>query len=147
MARRGPGLLGTMARTAVIAGTATAVSNSVSNKQQAAAQQKQAAAQQQAAQQAAAQQAQIEAAAQQAVAQQQAALDAQAAQLAQQQAALQAQQAAMAQPQQPAQVAAPAGGGLTDDTIAQLQKLADLQKAGILTPEEFAAQKAKILGM
>jgi hypothetical protein len=31
--------------------------------------------------------------------------------------------------------------------IAQLQKLAELQKAGILTAEEFAAQKAKILGM
>jgi Short C-terminal domain len=35
-----PGLVGTMARTAVIAGTATVVSNSVSNHQQAKAQQK-----------------------------------------------------------------------------------------------------------
>jgi hypothetical protein len=34
---------------------------------------------------------------------------------------------------------------LTDAQFAQLQKLADLQKAGILTDEEFAAQKAKIL--
>jgi hypothetical protein len=33
-----------------------------------------------------------------------------------------------------------------DDRIAQLQKLGELQAAGILTPEEFAAQKAKILG-
>ncbi|GAA0994167.1 SHOCT domain-containing protein [Subtercola frigoramans] len=52
-----PGLFGTMARTAVIAGTATVVSGSVHNRQQASAQ---AAAQQQAA---------IDAAAQQAVAQ------------------------------------------------------------------------------
>lgn len=57
-------------------------------------------------------------------------------QYAQQQAALAAQQAP--------QVAAPAGG-LTDQKIAQLQQLAELQKQGILTPEEFAAQKAKIL--
>lgn len=50
--RRGPGLVGTMARTAVIAGTATAVSGSVANKQQqkhAAQQQAQAAAAQPAA--------------------------------------------------------------------------------------------------
>lgn len=32
--RRGPGLLGTVARTAVISGTATAVSNNVSRRQQ-----------------------------------------------------------------------------------------------------------------
>jgi hypothetical protein len=51
------------------------------------------------------------------------------------------------QAQQAAQVAAPAtpAGSLTDEAIAQLQKLADLQKAGILTDEEFAAQKATIL--
>lgn len=49
MIRRGrPGLLGTMARTAVITGTATAVSGSIQNRQRAAAQQ-QAAAQQAAA--------------------------------------------------------------------------------------------------
>jgi hypothetical protein len=53
---------------------------------------------------------------------------------------LAAQQAAPAAPP-----AAPAAGG--DDTIAQLQKLAELKTAGILTEEEFAAQKAKILGM
>ena len=45
-----PGLVGTMARTAVIAGTATAVSGSIQQKQQAGAAQAQAAAQQQAAQ-------------------------------------------------------------------------------------------------
>ncbi len=49
--RRGrPGLVGTMARTAVIAGTATAVSGSIQQKQQAGAAQAQAAAQQEAAQ-------------------------------------------------------------------------------------------------
>jgi Short C-terminal domain len=36
--------------------------------------------------------------------------------------------------------------GLTDESIAQLQKLAELNKAGILTDEEFATQKARILG-
>ncbi len=41
-----PGLVGTMARTAVVAGTATAVVGGMSNKKQAAAQQQQAAAQQ-----------------------------------------------------------------------------------------------------
>ena len=44
-----PGLVGTMARTAVIAGTATAVSGSIQKKQQAGAAQAQAAAEQQAA--------------------------------------------------------------------------------------------------
>jgi hypothetical protein len=32
-----------------------------------------------------------------------------------------------------------------DEKLAQLQKLGDLQKAGILTEEEFAAEKAKLL--
>ena len=36
-------------------------------------------------------------------------------------------------------------GGLTPDAIAQLQSLANLKEQGILTEEEFAAQKAKIL--
>jgi hypothetical protein len=31
------------------------------------------------------------------------------------------------------------------DTAAQLEKLADLRDQGVLTPEEFAAQKAKLL--
>jgi hypothetical protein len=38
----------------------------------------------------------------------------------------------------------PASGG--GDTIAQLKELAELKNQGILTDEEFAAQKAKILG-
>ncbi len=45
----------------------------------------------------------------------------------------------------PAEPAAPAAAGLTDDKIAQLQKLADLHKSGVLTDEEFSAQKAKLL--
>lgn len=61
-----PSLVGTMARTAVIAGTATVASGAVANSQQQKAQQKAAAQQAQAA----AQQAQIDAAVQQAVAQQ-----------------------------------------------------------------------------
>jgi len=40
--------------------------------------------------------------------------------------------------------AAASGGG--DDMIAQLQKLAQLKEQGILTDEEFAAQKQKLLG-
>lgn len=39
---------------------------------------------------------------------------------------------------------APAG---TADPMEQLQKLADLKDRGLLTDEEFAAQKARILGM
>ena len=49
------------------------------------------------------------------------------------------QQAAAAQ----AQAAAPA----TKDTAAELQKLADLHKQGVLTDEEFAAMKKKLLGL
>jgi Short C-terminal domain len=53
------------------------------------------------------------------------------------------QDAAKAQEQAPAP-AAPAAPA-ADDTITQLQKLGDLKSQGILTDEEFAAQKAKIL--
>ena len=70
--------------------------------------------------------------------QQQAQVDAQVA------AALANQQAA-APPVAPA-VVPPAAGGLSDDSIAKLQQLGDLLKQGILTDQEFAAQKAKILG-
>jgi Short C-terminal domain len=37
-----------------------------------------------------------------------------------------------------------AAGG--DDTIEQLKQLGELRDSGVLTEEEFAAQKAKILG-
>jgi membrane protease subunit (stomatin/prohibitin family) len=58
---------------------------------------------------------------------------------AQQQAAVeQAKQQGAAQ----AQAAAPA-----IDTTAELQKLADLHKSGVLTDEEFAAMKKKLLGL
>ena len=40
----------------------------------------------------------------------------------------------------------PVAGGLTPEAMAQLQQLADLNKSGVLTDEEFAAQKARILG-
>lgn len=42
--------------------------------------------------------------------------------------------------------AAPAPASSGDDTLTQLQKLGDLKSQGILTDEEFAAQKARILG-
>jgi hypothetical protein len=52
---------------------------------------------------------------------------------------LEAQQAAA-----PAAPAAPSGV-LSADAIAELQKLAELQKAGVLTQEEFDDQKRKLL--
>jgi hypothetical protein len=45
---------------------------------------------------------------------------------------------------QPAPSQAPSGGG--DDRIAQLKDLADLKAQGILTDQEFATEKARILG-
>ena len=111
--RRGrPGVVGTMARTAVVAGTATAVHSSMTKGKQ-----------------------------QDAAAAQQAAVESQA-QMAEMQGqinALNAQQAAEAAP-----AAAPAAGG--DDVMSQLQKLADMKAAGLLSDEEFASAKAKLLG-
>ena len=53
---------------------------------------------------------------------------------------------AQAQQYAPAPVAqAPAAP--QDDVITQLERLAALKDQGILTEEEFAAQKAKLLGM
>ena len=108
-----PGLVGMAARTAVVAGTATAVSGSV-QRHQADKQQSQYEQQQYEAQQ---QQAQMDAAAQQAVAQQQAAA---------------------------APAAAPAA---SVDIVAELQKLAALKEQGILSDDEFAAAKSKLLGL
>lgn len=108
------GLIGGMARTAVVAGTATAVSNRVSRRQGnrwAAKEDEQAAQEEQAAKA-------------QAYDQQQAYA-----------------QPAYAAPPPPQQAAAPA----QDDMLTQLQKLGELKAAGVLTEEEFAAQKAKIL--
>jgi hypothetical protein len=41
---------------------------------------------------------------------------------------------------------APAAGGVSDDAIGKLKELAQLHEQGILTDEEFAAQKQKLLG-
>jgi Short C-terminal domain len=115
MMRRGvgrvgrPGLVGTMARTAVVAGTATAVAGGVSRHQQGKAQDKA---------DAAAYQEQQEMAQQQAMADQAAANAA-------------AQQAA----------AAPA----EDPTVTKIKELAGLHEQGILSDEEFASAKAKLL--
>lgn len=87
-----PGLLRGVARTAVVAGTATAVSNNVSRRQ----------------------------------------------------ANKWAQQEAPQQYAAPAPAPAPAAGP-SPSAIDQLKELAELKQQGILTEEEFAAQKAKIL--
>jgi hypothetical protein len=115
------GLIRGVARTAVVAGTASAVSNRVSRRQanKWAAQDEQQSAQDE-------QAAKAQAYDQQQYAQQQYA------------------QPQYAQPQYaaaPPQPAAPA----QEDTLTQLQKLGELKAAGVLTEEEFAAQKAKIL--
>jgi hypothetical protein len=89
-----PGLLRGVARTAVIAGTATTVSNRVSRRQ--------------------------------------------GQRWAQQEEAQQAPAPAAAAP------AAPAAG--EQSMIEQLKQLGELKEQGILTEEEFAAQKAKLLG-
>ena len=123
--RRGPGLLGTMARTAVIAGTATAVSNSVSGSMNNSAIQQQQAAmdaryqQQQAAQNTQNKQQQTQTELEQ----------------------MKAQMAAMQAQQMQQKVAL--GGG---DFLGQLQKLAQLRETGVLNEEEFQAAKTKLLG-
>jgi hypothetical protein len=95
-----PGLIGTMARTAVVAGTASAVAGGVSRQQEARAQQE---------------------------------ADAEAYR----------QQQAMAAQQPPVQP--PAAGPPVMDVVAQLKELAALKEQGILTEEEFATQKARVL--
>jgi hypothetical protein len=47
--------------------------------------------------------------------------------------------------QQP-QAAPPAPPAASEDPIAKLKQLGELHAQGILTDEEFAAQKAKLLG-
>jgi hypothetical protein len=101
------GLLRGMARTAVVAGTATAVSNRVSRRQAGRWQQQE---------------------------------YAQQADYAQQQAAY------AAPPPPPAPAPAPAGTGGSDVT-AELERLAGLRNQGVLSDEEFAAAKAKLLGL
>ena len=97
-----PGLLRGVARTAVVAGTATAVSGRVQRRQ---------------AEKYADRDAQIAADRQQAY-------------------------ESKTMPEQRAPAEASNGG----DVVEQLKGLAELKEQGILTEEEFAAQKAKILG-
>ena len=109
--RGGAGIVGTMARTAVIAGTATAVSNKVTQRQYNRAAQNE---QQQMADQAAlSNQYELE--------------------------QMQAQMQAMQAQQTQAAVSPP-------DLTAKLQQLAELKASGVLSDEEFAAAKAKLLG-
>jgi outer membrane murein-binding lipoprotein Lpp len=121
--RRGPGLLGTMARTAVVAGTASAVAGGVSDARKSRTNDQ---------------------AAMQNIAAQQQQLQAQQEALTQHQQWLAMQQ--HAKPSEPSASPSTGKGGLSQETMARLQQLADLEKQGILTPEEFAQQKAKILG-
>ncbi len=114
-----------MATTAVVVGTASAVSGHSQNKQAAA----QADAQQDLAQQ-------------QQMADMQAQLDQQAQQAAIDAAVAQQLAAAQASPPPPP---APAAAAPTDSLMDELGKLADLKAAGVLTDEEFAAAKAKLL--
>ena len=97
-----PGLLRGVARTAVVAGTATAVSNRVSRRQ--------------------------------------------ADRWAQQDNAQYAQQQYAPQPQYQPPPPPPPPPPPAPDPIAQLKELAALRDQGILTDEEFTAQKTKILG-
>ncbi|HEY5395911.1 MAG TPA: SHOCT domain-containing protein [Trebonia sp.] len=123
-----PGLIGTMARTAVVAGTASAVVNHGNQRRDA---------RQQAAnedQQSQAQMADMQTQLDQANAEKQAA--------AQQAAIDKAVNERMAQ--QGASVPAQAGH---DDTMAKLQKLADMKSQGLLSDQEFAAMKGKLLGI
>ncbi|WP_028801363.1 SHOCT domain-containing protein [Streptomyces sp. 142MFCol3.1] len=132
-----PGLLRGVARTAVVAGTATAVSNRVSRRQAGrwAQQEEQQPPQQQVYRQ---QQAFQQPPQQQAYRQQQAF---------QQPAEEQAyrQQQAFQQPAEPAPAAPPAADDMTQK-IDQLKQLADLKAQGVLTEEEFEAQKRRLLG-
>ena len=108
-----PGLMRGMARTAVVAGTATAVSGRVARRQ-----------------------AEKFADRDQAIAANRGAGYAQGAQQTY-------AQPTYAQAPPPPPPAAPS----EDDTLAQLERLGQLKAQGILTEEEFAAQKAKILGL
>ncbi|QLQ11029.1 MAG: SHOCT domain-containing protein [Nocardioidaceae bacterium] len=118
-----PGLVGLAARTAVVAGTASAVSGGVAARQGRKAQAQYEQQQYEAAQQ----QAQIDAAAQAAAAQY-------------------AQPAAPAAAPASAPAAAPAPAPAAEvDIVAELQQLSRLKEAGVLDDAEFAAAKAKLL--
>ena len=113
------GLLRGIGRTAVVAGTASAVSGRVQRRQANKFAEKDAAT----------------------AAKQQEAYDAQ---MAQQQPPPEAyQQPVYQQPPPPP----PAAGGISNEALEQLKQLGALKEQGILTDQEFMAQKAKILGM
>lgn len=57
----------------------------------------------------------------------------------------QQQQQQYAAPPPPAAAPAPTAAASDSSTIDQLKELAELKAQGILTEEEFAAQKAKVL--
>lgn len=58
----------------------------------------------------------------------------------------QAEQQQYAAPPPQQQYAPPAAGGSMDDKLAQLERLSQLKAQGILSEQEFAQQKAAILG-
>ena len=47
---------------------------------------------------------------------------------------------------QPAPAATPASGGVTPDTLEELKQLGELHEQNVLTDEEFAREKARLLG-
>lgn len=108
-----PGLLRGVARTAVVAGTASAVNGRVQRRQ---------------AEKFASRDAQIYASREQAYADQQYAPPA----------------PTYAQPAPPPP--APAAPASQDEVIRQLRELGELRDQGVLTEQEFAAQKARLLG-
>ena len=120
------GLLGMMARTAVVAGTATAVSGRVARRQQNKYQQKADA---------------------QAYQEQQAAPAQEQASPQQYQQVPQYQQPPpqYAQPQYQQPPPAPAAG--STDVVGEIQRLATLKEQGILSDAEFTAAKSKLLGI
>jgi hypothetical protein len=123
MLRRRGRLLGTVARTAVVAGTATATAGAVSRHQQNKAAEKQAAAEQEAAEQEAAEQAPPPPP------------------------PPPAYQAPPPQPVYQAPTPPPAPAPEGDDLVGRIQQLAGLRDAGVLSEAEFAAAKGKLLGM
>jgi hypothetical protein len=46
----------------------------------------------------------------------------------------------------PAAPGPPPSGGMSAEAVQRLQELAELHKQGVLTDEEFASQKARLLG-
>ncbi len=54
--------------------------------------------------------------------------------------------ASVAPPQEVVYVEAPAAPAAEEDVITQIERLGALKAQGLLTDEEFAAQKAKLLG-